>query len=202
MEFFKNNKFLIICILVLSACGYFFLYIQEEKNKNILIETEIIEVEEKHNIEENKEEVIKIYVDIAGEIVNPGLYALENGSRVNDLIIEAGGVTKDANLENVNLAYVLSDGIKITIPNKKDKVSSQNIIQTALISAGTSNGIVNINQANVNELMTLVGIGESTAQKIIEYRNDNGNFKKKEDIKNVSGIGESKYSKIKDKITV
>lgn len=198
MEFFKNNKLLIICILILSACGYFFLYIQEEKNKNILIESETIQIEEQEIIEEK---AVKIYVDIAGEIMNPGMYCVEEGSRVNDLIIIAGGVTKDANLENVNLAYVLTDGIKITIPNKNDK-NNKNIIQTSLINNVKTNGIVNINQADINELMSLVGIGESTAEKIIEYRNLNGNFKKKEEIKNVSGIGESKYSKIKDKITV
>ena len=72
MEFFKNNKFIILLILVLSACGYIFLYITEEKNENILLEPEIIEVEEE--VEELIEAKPKIYVDIAGEILNPGVY--------------------------------------------------------------------------------------------------------------------------------
>lgn len=198
MEFLKNNKFIIIFTIILSALGYIFLYIKEEKNENILIEVEEPIIEEEIEI---VEEIPKIYVDIAGEIINPGVYVLDEGSRVNDLIIMAGGVTKEANLSNVNLASVLSDGIKITIPNKKD-TTTKNIIQSSIISNNKSNGIVNINQADVDELMTLSGIGESIATSIVEYRNKNGNFKKKEDIKNVSGIGESKYSKIKDKITV
>lgn len=198
MEFFKNNKFIILLILVLSACGYIFLYITEEKNENILLEPEIIEVEEE--VEELIEEKPKIYVDIAGEILNPGVYVLEEGSRVNDLIILAGGVTKEANLSNVNLAYTLSDGIKITIPNKKD-TNTKNILQSSMVN-NIVNDVININQAGIEELVTLSGIGESIAQDIINYRSKNGSFKKKEDIKNVSGIGESKYSKIKDKITV
>ena len=198
MEFFKNNKFIILLILVLSACGYIFLYITEEKNENILLEPEIIDVEEE--VEELIEEKPKIYVDIAGEILNPGVYVLEEGSRVNDLIILAGGVTKEANLSNVNLAYTLSDGIKITIPNKKD-TNTKNILQSSMVN-NIVNDVININQAGIEELVTLSGIGESIAQDIINYRSKNGSFKKKEDIKNVSGIGESKYSKIKDKITV
>lgn len=196
MEFLKNNKFIIILILVLSACGYIFLYIKEEKNQNILIETDNMQIEE---VEEVIEEKSKIYVDIAGAVVNPGVYVLDEGSRVNDLLILAGGVSKEANLENVNLAYILTDGVKITIPNKKD--NTKNIVQTSLFNTSKSE-IININQATIDELTTLSGIGESIAEDIINYRKQNGNFKKKEDIKNVSGIGESKYSKIKDKITV
>lgn len=196
MEFLKNNKFLIILILVLSACGYIFLYIKEEKNQNILIESEDIQIEQ---VEEVIEEIPKIYVDIAGAVINPGVYVLDEGSRVNDLLFLAGGVLEEASLDNVNLAYILTDGVKITIPTKKDV--TKNIIQTSLFNTSKSE-IININQANIDELTTLSGIGESLAENIINYRKQNGNFKKKEDIKNVSGIGESKYSKIKDKITV
>lgn len=196
MEFLNNNKFIIILILVLSACGYIFLYINEEKNENILVEPEAIVVEEK---EEQEIEERYICVDIAGEVLNPGVYFLNEGSRVNDLIIMAGGATQEANLSNVNLAFILTDGIKITIPNKKD--NSKNLLQTALVNNAKSD-IININEADVDELILLSGIGESIAQDIVEYRSKNGKFKKKEDIKNVSGIGESKYNKIKDKITV
>lgn len=196
MEFLNNNKFIIILILVLSACGYIFLYINEEKNENILVEPEAIVVEEK---EEQKIEERYICVDIAGEVLNPGVYFLNEGSRVNDLIIMAGGATQEANLSNVNLAFTLTDGIKITIPNKKD--NSKNLLQTSLVNNAKSD-IININEADVDELILLSGIGESIAQDIVEYRSKNGKFKKKEDIKNVSGIGESKYNKIKDKITV
>lgn len=197
MEFLNNNKLIIILILILSACGYVFLYIKEEKSKNILIESDTVLVEEK---EEEIIEEKQICVDIAGEVINPGVYFLNEGSRVNDLIIMAGGVTSEANLNEVNLAYVLSDGIKITIPNKKDNLTV--LVQTGLIKNSLKSNIVNINEANIEELVKLSGIGESIAEDIIEYRNKNGNFKKKEDIKNVSGIGESKYNKIKDKITV
>lgn len=198
MEFIKNNKFIIILILILSACGYVFLYIKDEKSKNILIETDVLNTED---VKESMEEKAKIYIDIAGEVMNPGVYVLDEGSRVNDLIIMAGGVTEDANLEDVNLVYILTDGIKITIPSKKDNNKS-NILQSSLLQNSSKSQIININLADVDELVTLSGIGESIAEDIIEYRIKNGKFKKKEELKNVPGIGESKYNKIKDKITV
>jgi len=141
------------------------------------------------------------------------LYELAENSRINDAINIAGGTTEKADLTDVNLAYILSDAMKIVIPRKEVKKvttkvtsSTPNIVSMALSTtqdvAEKNVGKVNINLATKEQLKTLDGIGDATAQKIIDYRKENGNFGSVEDIKNVSGIGENKYEKIKEKIII
>ena len=132
-----------------------------------------------------------------------------NGDRIINAIEAAGGVTEKADLSKVNLAFVLSDGNKIRIPSVDDvNIEKENYLsvdsgKNVIIEGnGGSGGKVNINIATQTELETLTGIGPSIAAKIIEYRNKNGKFNTKEDVKNVSGVGNEKYNGIKDEITV
>lgn len=202
----KTIIFIISTTFLLSALIYNLLYINNKKNEIIQeIEDENFEEFSEEKIEEKIEEEKMIYVDVSGEVNEPGLYALIEGSRVNDAIIIAGGVTNEADLTEVNLAYILTDAMKVTIPKKVKEVKkikpvvSKNI---NIVSEDTVlNGKVNINTATKEQLKTLSGIGDSTADKIIKYREENGNFSNVEDIKKVSGIGESKYNKIAEKIT-
>lgn len=153
-----------------------------------------------------------IYVHIEGAINFPGIKDVEEGTRLFELIELAGGTTDDADTSKINLASVLKDEQKIYIPyientNDDSNVSTtQNSNGTASktdnINAIKSFTLVNINSANVQELETLDGIGPSMANKIIEYRETNGYFSSIEDIKNVSGIGEAKFNKIKDNISI
>lgn len=157
-----------------------------------------------NSIDEQKEilsQKIKVY--ICGEINNAGVYELESSSRVIDLINIAGGAKKDAYLESINLAEILTDSQKIYIPSKEEVLNSQSI--NSLIDVDNSDlkdKIVNINFAGKNELELLPGIGPELAQRIIDYRKNTGSFKKKEDLKNVTGIGEKKYEAVKDLITI
>lgn len=141
----------------------------------------------------------KIKVHIAGSVINEGIVELEEGARIADAIKEAGGTTPDANMEEVNLAYKIQDGQKIYIPNTNDE-------EVEIIKEENTNksktGLININTATQTELELLTGIGPSTASKIIAYREQNGKFKTKEDLKEVPGIGESKYETIKEEITI
>lgn len=197
---------IIIVIFLLSALIYNLLYMNNKKND--IIE----EIEENEYIEVIEEEIKTIFVDVGGEVISPGLYELPENSRINDAISIAGGVTSDADLTTVNLAYILSDAMKIIIPKKEIKKTVTNTVKKQSPQVVTTNitvneneennGMVNINTATFDELKKLTGIGDSTAQKIIDYRNENGAFKSKEDIKNVSGIGESKYNSIKNNICV
>lgn len=162
----------------------------------------------------DNEEIIAIH--ITGEVKKPGIIYLKKGARIVDAIKEAGGATKNANLDRVNLAYILSDGQKIYIPNKNEKDEGKEYIiansgENILLEEGNSNtreslkgvdGKVNINDAKQTELETLPGIGPSLAQRIIEYRENNGKFQKIEDLQNVKGIGDSKYSNIKDNVCI
>ena len=140
----------------------------------------------------------EIYVDISGEIINPGVYKVHEGDRVFQVIEMAGGLTENADTTTINQAETVFDGEKIIVP----KVGEDEGYSTTDGSAGLVNGKVNINKADLTTLETLPGIGVSKAQKIIDYRNSNGKFKKISDIKNVSGIGDATFDSLKDLICV
>lgn len=183
---------------------------EEEQNKSEnIVESEQSKTNETANIEET------IVVHITGEVKKEGVIYLKKGARIVDAIKEAGGETKEADLSQVNLAYELQDGQKIYIPNKNEKILQYIIGKNGETmndnSANTGNestsynkeeAKVNINTASQAELDSLPGIGPALAQRIIDFRVENGNFNSIEDIQNVKGIGDSKYEDIKDKIVV
>lgn len=152
----------------------------------------------------------KIYVHVSGAVQNPGLISLNSNSRVNDAINAAGGATKKANLDIINLAEPIYDGTKIHVPAIGETPAvlhsiAQPVSPTPSNEQGSNNTNpqkININTASINELITLNGIGETTAQNIIDYRKKNGAFKSIDDILNVSGIGDAKFSKIKNSICI
>jgi competence protein ComEA len=156
--------------------------------------------------EENQDIVIDktdeiIMVHISGEVYNPGIVELTLGSRVADAVDLAGGLKKHADLDRINLAKKLVDEEKIFIPKIGEDISKEIDSEHYENSNSTVESKVNINNCTKEELMSLPGIGEVTASKIIEYR-DNNIFRSIEDIKNVSGIGEKKFEGIKEMITV
>lgn len=147
-------------------------------------------------------------VYICGSVVNPGVYYMDHGTRICDLVDTAGGMTEEACTSYWNLAEELYDGRMIYVPTAKEVEENlspdmwkQNSDQTTE-GNGSSSGKININTATKDQLMTLSGIGESKADSIIRYRTENGNFSAVEDITKVSGIGEAMLNKIKDDITV
>lgn len=211
MEKKKIITITIIIILLISAISYHLLYKKFQKNQII---QELNEVDSNIDVSRALEiEEARIFVDVGGEVNTPGLYELKDKARVNDAIVAAGGVTEGADMELVNLAYILSDEMKITIPSKKVEkenvmsgetkpLISSKLIVTMNDSKVEQNGKVNINTANKGELETLKGIGSAMAERIIEYRQNQGDFNTIDEIKNVSGIGEAKFSSIKNQITV
>lgn len=138
----------------------------------------------------------KICVYILGAVHEPGIIEAPVDSRLYQIIELASGETEDADLSKVNLASIVKDGQKIVIPYKAINISGE------LYNMGVEENLVNINTASEEKLQSLSGIGASTARKIIQYREDVGSFLSIEDLKNVSGIGESKFNAIKDEITV
>lgn len=136
----------------------------------------------------------KIFVYLCGEVVSPGVYELDAKSRVCDGIAAAGGLSENAAAEQINQAEHLEDGQMIKIPSMEE---IENHAQEE-----NKSGLININQAGAEELMTLPGIGQSKADAIISYREKNGSFKDTQEIMNISGIKEKAYEKIKDSITV
>lgn len=148
---------------------------------------------------------VSIFVHIDGAVVAPGVYGLTGAHpRVNDAVIAAGGLAEDADTSALNLAAVLSDGEKIHVPRQGEVVAGQASSGAASGSdvGASSSGAININTATAEELDSLPGIGPSTAAAIVEDRERNGPFASPEDLMRVSGIGEGKFSKLKDQIRV
>ncbi|SCJ90092.1 ComE operon protein 1 [uncultured Clostridium sp.] len=148
--------------------------------------------------EKEKVEVAKIFVEVKGEVLRPDVYELEENSIVKDLIEIAGGLKEEADISNINRAKKLKNNELVIIPNINDK-SSTTIINEISIE---SDGLININFADISELKKITGIGEVKAQSIIDYREKSGGFKSIDEIKNVDGIGERTFEKIKDEITL
>ncbi len=143
-----------------------------------------------------------IKVDVRGAINAPGVYALPLGSRVEDALTAAGNSLANADLSKLNLARKLADGELINVPAKGD-ASIANASPNAPTAATKSpSGKININIATIAELDTLPGIGPAIAGNIVDYRTQNGLFKKIEDLKKVKGIGDVIFEQIKDRITV
>lgn len=159
---------------------------------------------------DKKEEAsMTVGVHVKGAVKKPGYYELEYGSRIKDAIEIAGGETTKADLENINLAMKLIDGQEVIVELKEEATTTPQEISVAdedneelMVEDTDSSGKININTADIDLLCELDGIGESVAGAIIEYRTNNGNFASVNEIKNVKGIGESKFDKIKDRITV
>ena len=216
-----NKKIILLIIFVLFSMGYYIYYsnksYEEFETASNTEEILVTEEEKEREVTNKKEYESKeiIVVHITGEINNPGVIELEKGARIIDAVRESGGFTENADTLKINLAYILTDGVKIYIPNKDEnqegeanlqkyitEESGDNVIMEESEMKETNNSIVNINKATQAEFETLPGIGPSIASKIITYRNEKGNFNNIEEIKNVSGIGDSKFEKIKEFISI
>lgn len=203
----KQKTAIIIAGVVVVGIFIFYMTTKTKTYDYSVVNETIQDNTEREEEQEEKDEPKEIVIHISGAVKNEGIVRLEEGARAADAIEEAGGLTSEADLTCVNLAYLLKDGQKIYVPKVSDidEVIAGNMPTSVIENNGTqeiSNGKININTATTSELSTLSGIGEGTATKIIEYREKNGKFKTIEDIKNVSGIGNAKYENIKDNICV
>ena len=225
IKMFDYKKLILpVIFLILFIIG--FLYLDDKINNNEIINDSNIVLKDEIVVSTNSDDFVEkfIYVDIKGAVKKPGVYKLEKGSRVIDAINVSSGLLKDANTMYMNLSKILNDSDIVKVYTngeieeafKEEKVEiiepciCEEVICDVTNNIGSSNSIndnvssskININTASIHELDTLNGIGEAKAKAIFEYRNNNGNFIKIEDIMNVSGISESLFEKIKDFITV
>lgn len=138
------------------------------------------------------------YIDISGAVNSPGVYKVNKKTRLFELVEKAGGLTESANLDAINQAEFLEDGQKIVIPCKDDESEETG---TNNLELGANTSTININIADKNKLTELPGVGDAIAERIIEYRNKN-KFTKPEDLKNVKGIGDATFDKLKSLVTV
>lgn len=200
--FFRQNVKSIIlafvCSLVLIIGGLFYF------NKNKTEDYSGVSFFNISNETNNKDEKAenrhdeKIFVDVKGAVKHPGVFETTKDKRVKDLIEEAGGLLDDADTSTLNLSQKVKDQMVIYVLKHGEK--PKQISDGGSSSSNTD--VININTANKERLMKISGVGKTKAEAIISYREKNGDFKKKEDITKVHGIGKATFEKIKDKIEV
>ncbi len=152
----------------------------------------------------------EVTVFISGEVKSPGIITIENGKRLYDALEKLGGATANADLNRVNLAVKLEDESHYVIPKIGEEIdyninqnnNEANIKISKNNKNETENKKININTASIEELDSLPGVGEATANKILSYREENGNFNSIEELKNVNGIGDKKYDDLKEFIDI
>lgn len=211
MRTIEKNKLMIIlavsCLIVISFLYYFFSLKddrQMEAANELTIDSVIIEndedlMEEMNDTNGGNEENNQIvHVDIKGAIEHPGVYEMLSEQRVIDVIQKAGGLKDDSDSQTINFAKQLEDEMMIYIPAAGESVVVE--LQSGQVSSGETS--VNINLAELNDLLELNGIGPQKAQEIINYREANGSFNTIQDITKVTGIGEKTFEKIQNQITV
>lgn len=200
--FFRQNVKSIIlafvCSLVVIIGGLF--YFNQSKTEDysgVSFSNISNETNNKDEKAEDKHDE-KIFVDVKGAVKHPGVFETTKDKRVKDLIEEAGGLLDDADTSTLNLSQKVKDQMVIYVLKHGEKPKQ-------ISDSGTSSSsgdVININTANLEQLMKISGVGKTKAEAIISYREKNGDFKKKEDITKVRGIGKATFEKIKDKIEV
>ncbi|MFP3919148.1 helix-hairpin-helix domain-containing protein, partial [Lysinibacillus telephonicus] len=206
----KYGKAIALPGIVSVILLYFFLQKTDSNEQQLEVITTIPQeqTEQLNSEDEQQEQLVvnKVIVDVKGAVNFPGVYELTTEERVIDAIKKAGGYTEGAESKLVNHAQRLQDEMVIYIPKKGEEVGTLEMDPTQVVNMPSDNSSsaskVNINSADETALTTLPGIGPSKAQAIIAYREDVGSFKSIEDLKNVSGIGDKTYDKLKDLIDV
>lgn len=226
LSIFKENKVVgLTIILSLILIISLFTYGKNKNNvfkdkymNNIFIEENVSEIDTNDESKDGEQEEVlesvegvksntinlnknKIVAEIKGEVIKPDVYILNEGSIIRDLIEAAGGLTPEADISNINRAKELSNHELIIIKNINDEVSQEKV-ENEIQSIEADDGKININTADINKLKEIPGIGDVKANSIIMYRESNGNFKSIEDLKNVDGIGEKTFEKIKNNIKI
>ena len=207
IEKIKEYKIIVICTGLGLLVGGFFLLKPAPQTpvKETNLQAEVAAVSKDSSTEkEVKEEPVEqdlITVDVKGAVKSPGIYDLSVGSRVNDAVQKAGGLTEQADSKSLNLAQKVSDEALVYVPTKGEESASQQA-GSGTTSSTSKEKKVNLNKASLEELKQVKGLGGKRAQDIIDHREANGKFKSVDELKKVSGIGAKTIEKLKDYVTV
>ncbi|MEX6700284.1 helix-hairpin-helix domain-containing protein [Peribacillus frigoritolerans] len=210
MEGISKRKMTMITVAVAFVAGGIYFFSQQGEDP---AETEDIfsvtakEAEMEQSVNESAAEPEIIKVDVKGAVKSPGIFTAQAGDRVIDLISAAGSFTEKADTDKVNFAQIIEDQMVIYVPEigEEDKGNLENIqVGTSgdAVTKGTSGGLVNLNTATQEDLQTLTGIGPSKANAILEYRETIGKFKEVDELKQVTGIGDKTFERLRDSISV
>ena len=208
IEKIKEYKIIVICASLGLVLGGFFLLkpVAQTPAKESNLQSEVIAVPKDSTDEKEdgnqKEEAVEqdlITVDVKGAVKTPGIYDLPVGSRINDAVQKAGGLTDNADSKSINLAQKISDEALVYVPTKEE-VANQESYSNA--TGNKESKKVNLNKASLEELKQVKGLGAKRAQDIIDHRESNGKFKSVDELKKVSGIGAKTIEKLKEYVTV
>ena len=208
IEKIKEYKIIVICVSLGLVLGGFLLLkpVAQTPAKESNLQSEVIAVPKDSTDEKEdgnqKEEVVEqdlITVDVKGAVKTPGIYDLPVGSRINDAVQKAGGLTDNADSKSINLAQKISDEALVYVPTKGEDTSQAT---QSNVSNSKENKKVNLNKASLEELKQVKGLGAKRAQDIIDHRDSNGKFKSVDELKKVSGIGAKTIEKLKEYVTV
>ncbi|MCB8697823.1 helix-hairpin-helix domain-containing protein [Streptococcus mitis] len=207
IEKIKEYKIIVMCTGLGLLVGGFFLLKPAPQTpvKETNLQAEVAAVSKDLLTEkEVKEEPLEqdlITVDVKGAVKSPGIYDLPVGSRVNDAVQKAGGLTEQADSKSLNLAQKVSDEALVYVPTKGEAAASQQTV-SGTASSTSKEKKINLNKASLEELKQVKGLGGKRAQDIIDHRETNGKFKSVDELKKVSGIGAKTIEKLKDYVTV
>ncbi len=201
-----KDKFVLLIVLSIFCLVGIMMYVILPKNRTEFDSSlELVSEVSSITSDTNEEEINdKFYVDIKGAVVSPGVYEVNDDMRVLDVVKLAGGLTEASDDKKVNLAEKLIDQMVIYIP----EIGEEGFELVTQVSTGDKSiteqdsKLININTSSASELQSLNGVGEKKAEKIIQFREENGSFKTIEDLKKVDGIGEKTFDSLKSQITI
>lgn len=201
-----KDKFVLLIVLGIFCLVGIMMYVILPKNRTEFDSSlELVSEVSSITSDTNEEEISdKFYVDIKGAVVSPGVYEVSDDMRVLDVVKLAGGLTEASDDKKVNLAEKLIDQMVIYIP----EIGEEGFELVTQVSTGDKSiteqdsKLININTSSASELQSLNGVGEKKAEKIIQFREENGSFKTIEDLKKVDGIGEKTFDSLKSQITI
>jgi len=220
-DFVKDNIYIVLGVLCVIIVGVIYITTRGQTGRGIIEAADTIYnpivLEQQYEpaipepaiaeVQLTPDEPIAIFVHIVGEVNNPGVFQLADGTRVYDVLQMAGGATAYADLTRINLASFLRDAMQIIVPAIGDDISDVFIYADATESPAVhtpaqAGGLINVNTASLAELQTLPGVGPVLAENIIEFRESHGNFSSIDELMNVARIGPATLDRLRDFVTV
>ena len=200
-----QQKRMIVCVILVAICTLFFVQSTQSEHQGVIV-VQGDSTEKPEDLISRPETISKeVVVHVAGAVKNPGVYTLQEGDRIEDAIAQAG-LLLESDADALNRAALLSDGQKIVVPFQSEthSINSETGIEPVRSDTVTqnTNKKINLNQADITQLMTLPGIGEVKAQAIIRYRQEHNGFQTVEELLQVNGIGTVIYSQIAEMVCI
>lgn len=195
LTYVRSNKLVVLLLVVLSLGMGFFLWSQKPQASPAVKTEQVVKTDKPANSTKTAKTNIWV-IDIQGAVKNSGVYRVKQGTIVQEALQMAGGLSDNADVKQINQAQRVTDQMQLYVPYKGEKISSNAATNSA------KEKVVNINSASVDDFKNVTGVGPKKAEKIVAYREKNGNFNSLHDLTKISGFGEKTVERLKDQLTV